>query len=325
MRADRLVSILLLLQVHGRMTAKSLSERLEVSQRTIHRDMEALSAAGVPVVAERGAGGGWRLLEGYRTNLTGLKESELRALLVSPSDQLLSDLGLNRTAEDARNKLLAALPAMDCDGAKEVRQRIHIDTSTWRQSREKMASFETLQAAIWNENKIQIRYERADGQSVDRLIEPLGLVAKGSVWYLVAVAEGEPRSYRVSRIRSAELTEERFNRPDSFDLARYWKMSTQTFLERLPNVEVRVKGHPSILPRLKFTSRFLRILEIGSPASDGWIPITLSFDTEQEAAETILGFGDRVIVTAPESLQRRVIAMAKAVVQRYDQPSDSPD
>lgn len=258
MRADRLVSILLLLQVHGRLTAKWLSERLEVSQRTIHRDMEALSGAGIPVSAEREVGGGWRLLEGYRTHLTGLKASELRALLISPSDHLLNDLGLNRTAEDARNKLLASLPRADRNSAKEIQQRIHIDTSTWKPSQEKIASFKTLQAAIWNENKILICYERADGQSVTRLIEPLGLVAKGSVWYLVAVAEGEVRNYRVSRIQSVEWREERFSRPDSFDLAQYWKMSTQAFLEALPHVEVQVKGHPSILPRLKFAPRFLR-------------------------------------------------------------------
>ena len=187
-----------------------------------------------------------------------------------------------------------------------------------------MIAFESLQAAIWKEKKIWIRYDRADGQTVDRMIEPLGLVAKGSVWYLVAAAEGDIRNYRVSRIRSAELTEERFNRPDSFDLAEYWKMSTQAFLERLPNFEVRVKGHPSILPRLKFTPRFLRILEIGSPAPDGWIPITLSFDTEQEAAETILGFGDRMTVLEPVSLQHRVIAMAKALVKRYEEPGTHP-
>lgn len=324
MRADRLVSILLLLQVQGQMTAKSLSERLEVSERTIHRDMEALSAAGVPVVAERGAGGGWRLLGGYRTNLTGLKESELRALLVSPSEQLLNDLGLSQIAEDARNKLLAALPSADREGAKEVWQRIHIDTSTWRQSKEKIVSFESLQAAIWNEKKVLIRYKRADGQSVDRLVEPLGLVAKGSVWYLVAAAEGRIRNYRVSRIQSVELTEERFKRPDSFHLADYWKISTKAFLDRLPKMEVKVKGHPSILPRLKFTPRFLRISDIGPSDSDGWIPITLSFDTEQEAAEAILGFGDRMIIMEPDSLRYRVSGMAKAVVRLYDKQGSRP-
>ena len=223
MRADRLISILLLLQSHGRMTAKQLAERLEVSERTVYRDMEALSRAGIPVVADRGVGGGWRLMEKYRTNLTGFKEKEIQALFVSPPAHLLDDLGLTRSAEDARNKLLAAIPDTYRHGAKEVWQRIHVDTRAWRKPEETVAAFETLQQAIWEEKRLHILYRRSDGDTVERTVDPLGLVAKGSVWYLVASIDETVRTYRASRILSAASTNERFVRPTDFDLAQYWE------------------------------------------------------------------------------------------------------
>ncbi len=179
MRGDRLISILLMLQAQGQMTAKELAERLEVSERTIYRDMEALSGAGIPVVAERGINGGWSLLDDYQTTLTGLKESEIRALFVPLSEQLLDDLGLTRISEEARNKLIASLPSVHRQNAKDVWNRIYIDTRAWRHKKEKAASFEVLKDAIWKDQKLKIVYQRADGQTADRIVAPLGLVAKG--------------------------------------------------------------------------------------------------------------------------------------------------
>ncbi len=197
MRGDRLISIVLLLQTHGRMTAKELSEKLEVSERTIHRDMDALSGTGIPVVAERGQNGGWSLLEDYRTDLTGLKESEIRALFVSPSNHLLEDLGLTRITEEARNKLMASLPPSYRENGKDVWNRIHIDTSSWRKKKNKAASLETIKEAVFQEIKLRITYERADGERDERIVEPLGLVAKGDLWYLIAAKEnGDIRNYR---------------------------------------------------------------------------------------------------------------------------------
>lgn len=231
MRGDRLISILLLLQTHGRMTAKELSEKLEVSERTIHRDMNALSGTGIPVVAERGQKGGWSLLEDYRTDLTGLKESEIRALFVSPSVHLLEDLGLTNTTEEARNKLMASLPSTYRESGKDVWNRIHIDTSSWRKQKNKTASLQIIKEAVFQEIKLRITYERADGERDERIVEPLGLVAKGDLWYLIAAKEsGEIRNYRVSRIRHTDTLDEAFQRPRDFDLAQYWSSSTQSFI-----------------------------------------------------------------------------------------------
>src|SRR5215831_19484567 len=190
MRADRLLSILLLLQVHRRITAGELARRLEVSERTIHRDMEALSTAGISVVADRGVGGGWSLLDEYRTNLTGLNRAEIRALFLGGPGRLLADLGLEKASDAALIKLLAALPSANRSDAEYIRQRIHIDISGWHRPDESIPFLPVLQEAIWRDRKLAMTYGRGGGcDPVDRLVDPLGLVAKGSVWYLVRSEE----------------------------------------------------------------------------------------------------------------------------------------
>ncbi|MGM0852461.1 MAG: helix-turn-helix transcriptional regulator [Bacillota bacterium] len=302
------------------MTAKELSERLEVSERTIYRDMDALSGTGIPVVAERGKNGGWSLLEDYQTDLTGLKESEILALFVSPSAHLLDDLGLTRTSEEARNKLIASLPSTYRENAKGVWNRIHIDTSSWRKQKEKTASFEVIKEAIWKEHKLRITYQRADGKTDDRIVEPLGLVAKGDLWYLIATKEnGDIQNYRASRIQSAVPLGETFERPIDFNLAQYWNSSTKAFIKKLPSYEVKVEVTPSTLSRLTFTGRFARVLEIGDKTSKDWIPVTLSFDTEEEAKGYLLGFADQVKVLKPKELHMKILEMAKVTVTFYSQ------
>ncbi|MET3699717.1 predicted DNA-binding transcriptional regulator YafY [Bacillus oleivorans] len=319
MRADRLVSILLLLQNKGKLTTKELANELEVTERTIHRDMEALSTAGIPIVADRGKAGGWRLMEQYRTNLTGLKVNELKSLFLTPSAQLLNDLGLTKDWDEARQKLLASVPSIFQKEAGHVWERIYVDTSTWRQSPQKVESFHTLQEAIWDEKKLQIQYERADGEMVERIVEPLGLVAKGSTWYLIASANGEIRNYRATRIITANLTGETFSRPERFKLAEYWQASTQQFIKALPKYEVDVEMSASIVPRIKFTGKFVKILHAHSPTENGWIPANLCFETEQEACEFILGFGDQIRILSPKALRKTIYKMAKATVEMYEQ------
>lgn len=317
MRGDRLVSILLLLQSQGQMTAKQLAENLEVSERTIYRDMEALSGAGFPVFADRGKSGGWRLLDGYQTKLTGLKESEIQTLFVSHSAQLLDDLGLTRTSKDANDKLLAALPVSYRESAKSVWNRIHVDTSTWRQHKEKMAAFETLKSAIWKEYKLQIEYKRIDGQINTYLVKPLGLVAKGSKWYFIAGKENnELRTYRVSRILSALPAKETFERPKDFNLAQYWSYSTKSFVENLPNYEVRVEVTSAIFPRLSFTDRVVRLVDI-EKKNEEWIPVKLAFNTEEEAKGYILGFANQIKIIEPKELHDQILKMAEATVAFY--------
>lgn len=320
MRGDRLISILLLLQSQKRITAKELAEKLEVSERTIYRDMEALSGIGIPVFADRGKKGGWSLLEGFQTDLTGLKESEIHALLVSPSAQLLDDLDLGLTSDAARNKLIASLPLKYRENAKEVWNRIHIDTNTWRKQKEKIVSFEILKNAIWKENKIKIVYTRADGKTDERIVEPLGLVAKGDRWYFIASKEnGEIRNYRASRIQYAMPVNDTFERPKNFNLAHYWNSSTQAFLEKLPTYEVHAEVKESILPRLTFTGHFVRINEIGNRANDDWIPVKLTFDTEEEAKRYILGFSNQIKVIKPMELRNIILKMAESTVEFYKQ------
>src|SRR5215470_12823608 len=182
MRADRLLSIMLLLQTYRRMTAHDLADRLGVSERTILRDMESLSAAGVPVVAERGIGGGWSLLGEYRTNLTGLNEAEIQALFLARSPRLLDDLGLGKAAEAAFRKLFAAVPSTTRHDAESASQRIHVDVTSWNGSEESVPLLSLLQEAVWRECKLRFKYQRGDDCDVERLVDPLGLVAKGSVW-----------------------------------------------------------------------------------------------------------------------------------------------
>lgn len=319
MRGDRLVMILLLLQSYGKMTAKQLAERLEVTERTIYRDMEALSSAGIPVYAERGKNGGWLLLDDYQTKLTGLKEDEIRALFVSPSEKLLADLGMIRSTENARNKLLAALPRSYREQAKTVWNRIHIDTSTWRKQKETASSFEILKDAIWQEHQLQIQYLRADGTTIDRIVHPLGLVAKGSRWYLVASTDNETiRTYRASRIHCAQLLDESFTRPKNFNLAQYWEDSTTSFISKLPQYKVIAEARPSILPRLTFTDRFVQIEKMETKEETAsWIPIKLIFQTEEEAKGYLLGFANQIRVIKPKELHKQLIAMAQSVIDLY--------
>lgn len=317
MRADRLISILLLLQNNERMTTRELAKELEVTERTIHRDMEALSAAGIPVLAERGKFGGWKLLEKYRTNLTGLKADEIKTLLLSPSFEHLADLGISDDWKEARQKLLAAIPTPLKDGVKDISNRIHIDTSTWRQTPREMKSFGIVQQAVWEEKKLQIQYEKADKHTSDRIVEPLGLVAKGNTWYLIAASEEKIKSYRVSRILDAELINENFSRPNDFDLSGYWQESKQKFISSLPRFEVEVEMSPSIIQRINFTGRFVQVIHTDSPKDDGWISASLCFDTEQEAREYILGFGIQIKIVRPVSLRKSVGEMAESVVNLY--------
>mgnify|MGYP001460022181 CR=1 FL=1 len=317
MRADRLLSILLLLQVHRRMTARELAKRLEVSERTIYRDIEALSTAGVPVMAERGVGGGCSLLAEYRTNLTGLNDAEIQAIFLTSPTHLLADLGLRQASEAAFIKLLAALPAINRRGAEYARQRIHIDTTGWHHSEEHVLCLPVLQEAIWQERKIVFTYQRSDAVIIEREADPIGLVAKGSAWYLVVVVEGELRNYRASRIQAARLLDEPCQRPPDFDLAAYWKQSSTSFVANLPRYPVVVRATADALQRMQYALRYARIQQTDAPDSDGWTRLTINFENEREACSIILGFGPELEVIEPVALREQITALARSVVEMY--------
>ncbi len=317
MRADRLLSILLLLQTHQRMTAGELARRLEVSERTIYRDMDSLSAAGVPVYMERGVGGGCVLPEGYRINLTGLSETEIQSLFLATPARLLADLGLRQAAEGALIKLLAALPSVSRRDAEYARQRIHVDSAGWHRAGDVVASLPTLQEAIWRERTVRFTYQRSDGATAERLADPLGLVAKGRVWYLVAATDGDIRTYRVSRVRDACMTNAPCMRPDGFDLAAYWEQSSADFVAALPRYPVTVRVPMGLLPRIKSTLPPGRIEHTDEPDTDGRITLRVRFDILEEAAGYAFRFGTQLEVLEPAALRDWLARAAASIVAFY--------
>jgi predicted DNA-binding transcriptional regulator YafY len=319
MRADRLLSIMLLLQIYRRLTAAELARRLEVSERTIHRDMDALSIAGVPVVAERGAGGGWALVEGYRTNLTGLNDAEIRSLFTAATpSRLLSDLSLDKAADAAHVKLLASLPEASRALAEYARQRIHVDAAGWGSGEERAPHLRTIQEAVWQGRRLHFAYARGCEQpDAELTVDPLGLVAKGGVWYLVASVEGDVRSYRVSRVRSARLSDEEASRPEGFDLAAHWAASIARFKTEMPRYFATLRAHKSVVPMLYYAGRFSRVEEASEPDAEGRATVRMRFQFEEDACGLALGFGTKVEVLEPVSLRAKVLEMAKRVAEFY--------
>jgi predicted DNA-binding transcriptional regulator YafY len=322
MKADRLLSLLLLLQAHGRMTGRQLATKLEVSERTVHRDMEALCAAGVPVFALRGAQGGWQLEENWRTQVPGLDEHELRALLMA-QPRALGDARLAHAAERALGKLMAALPATMREQAVSIRQRVHVDGTGWRGTSENLSMLPVVQDAVSRDRRLAITYWRRGGECVERTIDPLGLVAKGSAWYLVARTSEGFRTYRVSRIEKATLLELPSERPADFDLAAYWTESSTRFSQERPMFNARLRIEPRVAQWLKVWRVGWSEETIDPPPADGWVTLRMTFDTEEEACFVVLGIGPRVDVLEPESLRARVAAQAAAVIDRINRPSEA--
>jgi predicted DNA-binding transcriptional regulator YafY len=322
MRADRLLSIVLLLQAHHRLTSRDLAERLEVSERTIHRDMDALSGAGIPAVAARGTCGGWSLLGEYRTNLTGLNEAEVQSLFVTKPPRLLADLKLEKASEGALLKLLAALPPTYQRGAERARQRIHVDVTGWTRREEAVPLLPVVQEAIWLERKLCFTYERGPGcESVERVVDPLGLVAKGSVWYLVAAVGVDLRTYRISRMSSAAVADDKVVLPLDFDLAAYWQASSAAIKSHPPNYTATFRVAPDVLHRLSFAGRFARVGEPGPADSYGWTRVSVGFDVEEMACEYAMSFGAQLEVLEPFTLREKVIAAAHRLVDFYSNKS----
>jgi len=317
-RADRLLSIVLLLQANHQMTSRDLAARLEVSERTIHRDMEALSGAGIPVTAARGLGGGWSLLGDYRTSLTGLNEAEIQSLFLTKPTKLLADLHLEKAADGAMLKLLASLPSTFRAGAERARQRIYVDVSGWSRREEAVPFLPVLQEALWMERRLTIKYERGDDcEPVERLISPMGLVAKGSVWYLVGAVDGHVRTYRVSRISHVEVLDEAAPIPVEFNLAEYWEESASTLKSSAPKYLASFWVSPAVVLRLSFAGRFARVMETDEADARGWKKVHVGFDVEEMACEYAVSFGPNLEVIEPQTLREKVIAMTKATLEFY--------
>jgi predicted DNA-binding transcriptional regulator YafY len=319
MRASRLVQLLLLLQARGRITAAVLAEELEVSERTIHRDVDALSAAGVPIYAERGPHGGIQLVDGYRTRLTGLTGDEAEALFLSGLPGPAAELGLGTVVAAARLKVLASLPTELRARASRLVERFHLDAAGWFQAGESVPHLAALADAVWESRRLRITYRRGDA-GVERVIDPLGLVLKAGIWYVVARVDDQIRTYRVSRVVATEPTTERFERPDGFDLAAYWAESAAAFERDVPRVEVVVRVHPDGLGRLRDAvgGAVMRAAEtLSEDDPEGWVRLRIRLDYPEEAAGVLLRAGPVVDVISPKEVRAEVAATARAVAARY--------
>jgi predicted DNA-binding transcriptional regulator YafY len=319
MRASRLVSMLLLLQARGRLTAEQLATELEVSARTIYRDLEALSAAGVPVYAEPGRHGGIQLIDGYRTRLTGLTTKEAEALFAAGVPGPVGDLGLGTVLGAARLKLLAALPDDLAERASLAAQRFHVDAPGWFRSSRQEPHLATLATAVWEDRRVDILYRHpGDGPPASRSLDPLGLVCKAGTWYLVARRDGELRTYRVSRVGELTVRDERFTRPPDFDLARFWTDAVADFEAAMPTVEVLADVSPDTLGPLEDTIRDGggAIVE-QSAGPRGRTRCRLAFDSLDEAFGDLVRLGAGIEVREPAALRSRLAETASAVAAVY--------
>lgn len=319
MRASRLVQLLLLLQARGRMTAGSLAVELEVSERTIHRDVEALSAAGVPIYAERGPHGGIQLVDGYRTRLTGLTGDEAEALFLSGLPGPAAELGLGTVVAAARLKVLAALPTELRARASRLVERFHLDAAGWFHATDPVPHLGVLADAVWESRRVTVGYRRAGGE-VNRVIDPLGLVLKAGVWYLVAATEDQVRTYRVSRFSRVSSHGTTFVRPAAFDLAEHWRESIDAYERSTPRIELDVRIAPDAIGRLADVvgERAVRAAErIGPPDEDGWQRLRLQVDWPAEVPARLVAVGDRLEVLEPSDVRDAVVAIAERVVDRY--------
>lgn len=320
MRADRLLSILLLLQMKEQATTGELAKRLGVSRRTVHRDMDALTTAGVPVYAERGVRGGWRLLGDYRTDLTGLSETEARALLLKQPDGLLSDLGLGRAAEGAFLKLTASLPAPFRHEVAALRERIVVEA---RGQADAVPDLPLILDAMEGNRKLEFAYKRSDRETRVRVGAPLGLVAKGNTWYLIAEVEGKYRTYRVSRMSETSVTDEPFAMPMNFSLREYWAQSRAEFRAELPRYEVSALVHEASLERLGLVGRWATLTH-SEPHSPGWVRAHIRFEVEDDAHAWALSMGIRAEVLGPPELRGRVRESLEEMLEVYSAKRSAP-
>ncbi len=316
MRASRLVALLLHLQVRGQVSGAELARRLEVSERTVQRDVEALLASGVPVRSARGPAGGYRLEGGYRTRLTGLGLDEAGALaflgLAVPAQQL----GLGEVLDVARTKVWAALTGEARERAQGSSERFHLDPVRWYGTPEPVPRLPQLAEAVWGDRRVRLEYARAGRPSM-RVVDPLGLVLAAGDWYLVAVRDGQRRTYRVSRVGAAEVLDEAAQRPAGFDLAATWAAARRELEAEHALTDITVRVSAAALPRLR---RLVAVRgQEGVPVvAEGEVELTVPFESEAWAATALLGLGGEVEVLAPEGLRRRVAEEARRAAARYD-------
>ncbi|MGW6361110.1 helix-turn-helix transcriptional regulator [Streptomyces sp. NPDC055092] len=324
MRAARLIKMVLLLQSRPSMTAGELARELEVSERTVTRDAQALSEAGVPVYADRGRAGGYRLIGGYRTRLTGLARGEAEALFLSGVPGALREMGLEDAASAARLKVSAALLPSLRDASRTAAQRFHLDAPGWFKEPRTPELLPAVADAVWDDRVVRARYRRDEaGAEVERELEPYGLVLKAGVWYLCArVAGGGPhRVYRIGRFTGVEAGEERFVRDEEFDLPGFWEERAEQFARSILRAEVVVRLSPAGLRQLPYATEPVSVRaareSAGEPDEEGWVTVTLPVESEDVAYGQLFALGPEAEVLAPAGLRERFAGAARRMTDRY--------
>lgn len=336
MRAARLIKMVLLLQARPVMTAAELGRELEVSERTVTRDAQALAEAGVPVHADRGRAGGYRLVGGYRTRLTGLARSEAEVLFLSGVPGALREMGLEDAASAARLKVSAALLPSLRDAPSAAAQRFHLDAPGWWQEPEAPELLPAVAEAVWDDRRVRVGYRRPDRPEVERDLEPYGLILKAGVWYLCArAATGRPgvpadpgeragfRVYRLDRFTAVAAGEDRFVRDPAFDLPRFWAERAQEFARSVLRETVRVRVSPAGAARLPYAvadhGAVREALEqTGAPDVNGWLTLTLPVESQDVAFGQLLGLGAELEVLEPPELRARFARNARALRELYE-------
>ncbi|MFG1946441.1 helix-turn-helix transcriptional regulator [Nonomuraea sp. NPDC048826] len=323
MRASRLLSLLLLLQTRGRMTAPELAEELEVSVRTVYRDVEALSAAGVPVYADRGPAGGYQLLDGYRTRLNGLTAGEASSLFLAGLPGPAAELGMAELAANAELKVLAALPPEPRSHAAKMRERFLLDVPGWYRGADDVPHLSEVAEAVWAQRPLRMTYRRWGRQVVERLVHPYGLVLKGGSWYLVAAPPGEnPRTYRVARILTLSTEAGQFDRPEGFELAGFWRAYAAEFRERMYTATAEIRLAPGMADLLAYTMG-QEVVEgalagAAEPDAEGWRTLTLPVESISHARWLLLRMGAGVEVLGPPELRALMAETVAELRKMYE-------
>lgn len=324
MRASRLLSIMILLQLRGRVTASGLAEEFEVSERTIYRDIDALSAAGVPVYGDRGPGGGFALLDGYQTRLTGLAADEAEAMPMIGMIGAAAEMGLGHAAAAARNKLLAALPVGRQQSADRVAERVHFDPIDWYRGAETLPHLPLVARAVLDQRIVAIRYESWKGWH-DWEVQPLGLVLKAGNWYLAAKAVRKVRIFRISNMAEVRVLVEGFQRPAGFDLANWWASEQARFEAELFSTIATLRVSP--LGRQRLAALSPRGAEaVRGISAEGWTTVKMAVENSDHGARELIGLGAEFEVVSPPDLRHKVLALAAGIAARHgEEPGHDQD
>ncbi len=318
MRASRLLAIMILLQNRGRLTAETLAREFEVSERTIYRDIDALSAAGVPVYGDRGPGGGFALLDGYRTRLTGMGGDEAEAIAFAGMPHAAESAGLGAALASAFGKLLAAMPEEGSRRGQQAAARFHVDPADWYRAAEPVPHLPALARAVLDARSVAIRYVSWKGVR-DWTLDPLGLVLKSGEWYLAGRGQGRIATFRVAAIEALDLLEQGFAPEPGFDLAVWWQDAQQRFEQSLFAATARLRASALGCERLsRLSPRGLQAVRgAGAAGPDGWRALTMAVENSDHGARELLGLGAEVEVLEPADLRERIAALAAGLFELH--------